>query len=125
MTSCGRPYRAAAVGERVFLVLADQIRGPQWPQQELGYFSFVWAIFLPWAAVGLLFHCCFLPHSKGEQDDASGPTSLTGGRTGLSLAHLTRVTLGGDSCGVPGLLGERPPGQYCVGSVSGPALLDR
>ncbi|KAJ1130229.1 hypothetical protein NDU88_008585 [Pleurodeles waltl] len=68
---------------------------------------------------------CFLPHWKEEEDDVSGPASLTGARTGLNLAHLTPVTLGGGSCGDPGLLGERPPGQYCVRSISGPALLDR
>ncbi|KAJ1153244.1 hypothetical protein NDU88_006005 [Pleurodeles waltl] len=65
MTSRGRTYKAATVGER--------------------------------------FAGCFLPHWKGEEDDTSGPASLTGGRTGLSLARLTRVTLGGGSCGDPGL----------------------
>ncbi|KAJ1209064.1 hypothetical protein NDU88_004443 [Pleurodeles waltl] len=29
MTSRGRPYKAAAIGERIFLALADRIRGPQ------------------------------------------------------------------------------------------------
>ncbi|KAJ1171104.1 hypothetical protein NDU88_002975 [Pleurodeles waltl] len=43
-------------------------------------------------------------HFREEEDDASGPSRLTGGRTGLSLAYLTQVILGGGSCGVPGLL---------------------
>ncbi|KAJ1112636.1 hypothetical protein NDU88_000897 [Pleurodeles waltl] len=52
MTSRGWPYKVAAVGELVFLALADPTMGPQF---------------------GLFSHCCFLQHFKEEEDDASGP----------------------------------------------------
>ncbi|KAJ1159694.1 hypothetical protein NDU88_000199 [Pleurodeles waltl] len=55
--------------------------------------------------VNALWGSCFLQHCREEEDDASGPGSLNGGRTGLSLAHLSQVTLGGGSYGVPGLQG--------------------
>ncbi|KAJ1175697.1 hypothetical protein NDU88_000984 [Pleurodeles waltl] len=35
MMSRSRPYKVAVVGERVFLVLADLTRGPQWPKQAI------------------------------------------------------------------------------------------
>ncbi|KAJ1081901.1 hypothetical protein NDU88_002073 [Pleurodeles waltl] len=57
MTSRCQPCKVPAVGEHVFLTLAYRIGGPSGTSRNLGYFtyfSFVWAIFLSWAAVGLL-----------------------------------------------------------------------
>ncbi|KAJ1138106.1 hypothetical protein NDU88_004497 [Pleurodeles waltl] len=44
---------------------------------------------------------------EGKKRTKEWPSKPHGGHMGLSLAHLTRVTLSGGSCGVPGLLDTR------------------